>query len=75
MDLFEAKLNTDCIITQIDIEDEKTKLRLMELGLFVGAKLKVERKSVLKQTLLVMFNFSCFTIKSEIAKKLKINYV
>jgi len=75
MDLTEAKLNTNCKIIQMDIENEKVKIRLMELGLNVGTILKVEKKSALKQTLLLVFNNSCFTLKRDIAKFLKINYV
>ncbi len=75
MDLTEAKLNTNCKIVEMNIPQEKVKIRLMELGLNVGSVLKVERKSALKQTLLIVFNYSCFTLKKDIAKFLKINYV
>lgn len=75
MSLADAKLNTQCLVTKIEIEDEKTKLRLMELGLIEGTKIKVENKSALKQTMLVQFNSSCFTLKTDIAKKILINYV
>ncbi len=75
MDLTEAKLNTNCKIIEMNIPQEKVKIRLMELGLNIGSILKVEQKSALKQTLLIVFNYSCFTLKKEIAKYLKINYV
>ncbi len=75
MNLIDVKLNTDCMIKQININDEKTKIRLMELGLILGCKLRVGNKSMLKQTLLIEFNSSCFTLKSDIAKMIVVNYV
>ncbi len=75
MPLTDVKLNTNCVIKEINIKDDKIKLRLMELGMLVGAKLKVANKSILKQTLLVIFNSSCFTIKADTAKNILINYV
>ena len=75
MELSNVKLATDCVIKSIHIEDEKIKYRLMELGIIVGAKIRVERKSVLKKTLLVIFNNSCFTLKENFAKKIMVNYV
>lgn len=67
-------MNTDCVVKEIKIEDEKTKIRLMELGLILGTKLRVENKSALKQTLLVVFNSSVFTIKTDVANGIIINY-
>ena len=74
MSLYDAKLNTECMVKEINIADEKIKIRLMELGLILGCRLKVENKSALKQTMLVAFNSSCFTLKEEIAKGIIINY-
>ncbi len=75
MELSKVKLKSDCVIKSIEIEDEKTKFRLMELGVIVGAKIRVERKSVLKKTLLIIFNNSCFTLKENLAKEIQVNYV
>ena len=74
MDLLEAKLNTNCVIKELNIEDEKTKIRLMELGLIVGSKIEVKHKSIFKKTLLIVFNSSCFTLKDDIAKSIVVNY-
>lgn len=75
MELSKAKIATDCAIKSINIDDEKMKFRLMELGIIVGSKIRVEKKSVLKKTLLVVFNNSCFTLKENFAKKILVNYV
>ena len=75
MSLDKAKIATDCVIKSINIDDEKMKFRLMELGVIVGAKIRVERKSILKKTLLVVFNDSCFTLKENFAQKILVNYV
>lgn len=75
MNLYEVKLNTPCIIKQLEIEDEKLKIRLMELGLTFGTKLMVKNKSVCKKTLLVVFNNSCFSLKEQTAKLIMVNYV
>ncbi len=75
MSLYEVKLNTPCIIKEINVEDEKLNLRLMELGLIFGGKLLVKNKSAYKKTLLVVINNSCFTIKDNIAKQIVVNYV
>ena len=74
MNLFDAKINTNCIIKSVNIEDEKTKIRLMELGLIVGAHVQVIKKSVLKKTLLIVFNSTCFTLKDNLAREIMVNY-
>ncbi len=75
MTLFDAKLNTDCVVKEINIQDKPTKLRLMELGLNVNTKIKVKNKSILKKTLLIIFNSTCFTLKDVFAKQIVVNYV
>ena len=74
MSLFEAKLNTDCKVQEINILDEHTKIRLMELGLIVGERVKVKKRSTLKKTLLIVFNSTCFTLKENIAREIQVNY-
>ncbi len=74
MSLYDVKLNTKCIVKDIAIE-EKTKLRLMELGIIEGSVIIVKSKSLLKHTLLISFNYSCFTIKDNLAKSIEVNYV
>lgn len=73
MTLLEAKLNTNLILKNINT-DEKTKLRLMELGLIVGNKILIKKRSGLKRTLLVVFSNACFTINAEIAKEIEVCY-
>ena len=46
MNLFEAKINSLCKVENLEISDEPTKIRLMELGLVVGANVKVIKKSM-----------------------------
>ena len=75
MNLSEVKLNTNCVIKSVDVKEEKTKLRLMELGLIEGCVVKVSKKSILKKTLLIIFNSSCFTLKDNLAKEIVVNYV
>lgn len=74
MNLLEVKLKEKCVIKSVDIDDEKTKIRLMELGLFQGAKVYVEHKSIFKKTLLVVFNSMCFTLKDNLAKNIMVEY-
>ncbi len=74
MTLNEVKLNTPCLIKQINDMDEKTKIRLMELGIVENTKILVKARSVLKKTLLVVFNNSCFTIKENVASAIVVNY-
>lgn len=74
MSLSDVKLNVDCIIKSVNIQDEKTKIRLMELGLIEGCVVQVNRKSVLKKTLLIIFNSSCFTLKDNLAQDILVNY-
>ncbi len=74
MSLSDVKLNTDCVIKSVDIKDEKTKIRLMELGLIEGSVVLVNRKSVLKKTLLLIFNSTCFTLKDNLAREIVVNY-
>lgn len=74
MNLFDVKLNACCIIKEINIKDEKNKIRLMELGLVKGCKVVVKKKSVFKKNLLITFNYSCFTINDKFAKEIVVNY-
>ncbi|HIU06021.1 MAG TPA: ferrous iron transport protein A [Candidatus Onthoplasma faecigallinarum] len=75
MSLYDVKLNTDCIVKELKIADEKMKIRIMELGLNVGSVLRVKSKSVLKKTFLIVFHSSCFTLKDDVAKMILVNYV
>lgn len=75
MNLSEAKLNSECIVIDFDIADEREKIRLMELGLVKGVKVKVVKKSVGKKTLLIIFNSSCFSLKDNLANGVIVNYV
>ena len=74
MNLNKVKLNTQCVVKSINITDEKTKIRLMELGLIEGANIVVKNKSVLKKTLLIIINSCCFTLKSNLAEGVIVNY-
>ena len=74
MSLSDVKLNTNCVVKEINIEDEKMKIRLMELGLTKGCVVSVNKKSVLKETLLLIFNSNYFTLKNNIAKQIVVNY-
>ena len=74
MSLSDVKMNTNCVIKSVGIKDEKTKIRLMELGLVEGEIVKVIKKSVLKKTLLIIFNSTCFTLKDNLAHEIVVNY-
>ena len=74
MSLSDVKLNTDCVIKSVNVQDEKIKIRLMELGLVEGCVVQVNRKSVLKKTLLIVFNSTCFTLKDNLARAIVVNY-
>ena len=75
MNLNEVKLNTECMVKSVLINDYKTKIRLMELGLISGQKITVKHKSMLKNTLLIAFNNACFTIKNNLAGSVEVEYV
>ena len=74
MNLFEAKLNTNCRVVSIDLKNETLKIRLMELGLVEDCVIKVVKKSIFKHTLLVVFDASCFTLKDDVAKSIQVVY-
>ena len=74
MNLNEVKLNTNSIVVAVNIGDEKTKFRLMELGLVNGVQVKVIKKSALKKTLLIVFNSTCFTLKDNLARDIEVKY-
>lgn len=74
MNLFDVKPNTWCIVKDIKIEDYKTKVRLMELGIIKNTRIIVKKKSLMKKTLLVAFSNSCFTIKDDISKEIVVEY-
>lgn len=74
MSLSEVKLNALAVIKEINIADTKIKIRLMELGLNIGTKIIVKNKSIMKKTMLVVFNATCFTLKDNLAKEIVVNY-
>ncbi len=74
MSLSEVKLNAQAVIKEINIADTKIKIRLMELGLNIGTKIVVKNKSIMKKTMLVVFNATCFTLKDNLAKEIVVNY-
>ena len=74
MFLSDVKLNTECVIKEIYVADEKIKTRLMELGLINGCIVKVKKKSVLKKTFLIIFNSTCFTLKDNLAREIMVEY-
>lgn len=75
MNLSQAKLNTVCVVKSLSLTDTETKIRLMELGITPGTKIKVKHKSGLKKTLLIIFASSCFTLKDNLAKGIEVTYV
>ena len=74
MSLLDVKLNSISVVKDLEIDDYKTKIRLMELGIIKDCKIIVKKKSMLKKTLLVIFNNSCFTLKDDIASKIMVEY-
>lgn len=74
MNLFEVKLNFLCKVESVNVLDEPTKIRLMELGLVIGSKVKVIKRSILKDTLLIVFNSTCFTLKANLARGIVVAY-
>ena len=74
MNLFEARVRKKCKIKNVKIDDFKSKIRLMELGLTVGAQVEVFKKSLMKQTLLIFLNSCCFTLKENFAKQVEVEY-
>ena len=74
MNLNEVKLNANCVVKSVNILDELTKIRIMELGIIRNVNIIVKHKSLLKKTLLVVFNNSCFTLKENFAKSIEVLY-
>ena len=74
MKLSEVELNKVCEIKSVDVENEKTKIRLMELGLVLGCKIRIEKKSIFKKTLLIIFCATCFTLKTNLAEQIEVCY-
>lgn len=70
MNLSQAKLNHVYEIVSVNINNEKLKLRLEELGMFQGEKVEVKKFSVLKKTMLIRIFNSLFTLKVQIAKNI-----
>ena len=74
MTVKDIEKNITCIITNLNIVDTKLKLRLYEIGFFVGSKIKVVNFSVFHKTILVQVLDSCFAIKSDIASQIEVEY-
>lgn len=74
MRLVDVKINRNCVIKNIDIEEMTLRLRILELGLVPNTKIYVKNISLLKKTLLVVFAHSCFSLSSKIASKILVDY-
>lgn len=75
MTLYDCNKNDEYCIKQLNISDNKLKLRLYEIGFFTSSKIKVLNKSFFNKTLLVNVLDSCFTIKGDVAKLIEVDYV
>ena len=74
MTLSEVKINTKSFVKEVNIPDDKTRLRVMELGIVPGVNICIKHKSISKKTLLVIFSNSCFTLKQNVAKNIVVEY-
>ena len=74
MTMYDCNKKQECYIKELNIVDEKLKLRLYEIGFFVGSKITVLNKSFLNKTLLVHVLDSCFAIKADVAKLIEVDY-
>lgn len=74
MNLGQAEINKTVIITDVLVNDFKTKIRLMELGLVKNTKIKTIKNSILKKNLLIVFSNSCFTLSIDLAKDIMVEY-
>mgnify|MGYP003292246689 CR=1 FL=1 len=74
MTLNQAKKNTLCCVVDCNTSDQSLKLRLYEIGFFVGAKVKILSYSLGRKTLLVKVLDSCFAIKNNIASVIEVKY-
>ena len=74
MRLSQVKLNTKSIIKEMNLSNEEIKFRLMELGLVEGCEINVVKRSIMKKTLLIVFCSSCFTLKSNLADEIEVEY-
>ncbi len=74
MTLNQANKNAKCIVIDCNTGDQSLKLRLYEIGFFVGSKIKILNQSLGHKTLLVQVLDSCFAIKSDIAEQIEVEY-
>lgn len=74
MKLSEVELNKFCVIKSVDVDDEKTRFRLMELGLVSRCKIQVTKRSIFKKTLLIIFCSTCFILKTNLAEQIEVCY-
>lgn len=74
MNLYECEKNKLCKIISVNIDDNKTKLRLYEVGFFEDGEVKVLNRTFARKTMLVSVLDSCFVIKSDVAKNIEVKY-
>lgn len=75
MTLLNCDLDRKCCIVLVNVEDEKLRVRLMEIGFYLSGIVTVIKRSILKKTILVEVLDSCFAIKSDMAKFIEVEYV
>lgn len=75
MKLNEIKINQPVIIKNLNIENNKLKMRLGELGLFEKSEIIIKKYSPLKQTIILQIFNSLFALKTNIAKMIEVEEI
>ncbi|MFQ6723879.1 MAG: FeoA family protein [Clostridia bacterium] len=74
MNLKNSELHRDLKVLSLNITEPKLMLRLYELGIVPGFKIKILNMSCLKKTMLIKVLDSCFIIKASVAEMIEVEY-
>ena len=74
MNLSQLRLNTNAIITRIDL-DKKTEQRLLSMGVREGITVKIIRKSLFGDPIEIKLRTFCLAIRLETAKGITVEQI
>ena len=74
MKLFFAEINKECIVKSNNITNHTVRMRLLDMGLYSGASIRVLDRRRRKKNMLVAFNGVKYMFQTEIANAIEVEY-
>lgn len=74
MNIIEAQVNRELVVAKNNITDDTIRFRLLDIGLYSGARVKVVDKKRGNRNILVVFNSVKYMLDTKVAKSIEVEY-